>query len=57
MLSPMNQPDELSPVLNEVHQMLLRFERKMAVGHVVIIAFLIAQVTLMALMTIGVWRH
>lgn len=57
MLSPVNQADDLAQIVVDVHQMLLRFERKMAVGHVVMIAFLVTQVLLLVVMAIGIWRH
>ena len=57
VLQPLNETEDLAKIIVEVHEMLLRFERKMAVGHVVMIWFLVIQVALLIAMTIGIWRH
>lgn len=51
------QVEELSQIVDEVHQMLLRFERTMAVGHKVMIGFFATAVGLLVAMTVGIWRR
>lgn len=51
------QVADLSQVVDEVHQMLLRFERKMAVGHIVMIGCFATAVGLLVAMTVGIWRR
>ena len=52
-----NREEELAHVVDDVHQMLLRFEHKMAVGHKVIIGFFLTAVGLLVALNVGIWRR
>lgn len=47
---------DLTQALREFQQFIVRFERRMAAGHVVMIALLVLMTVGVAAMTYGIWR-